>query len=113
MQDWKSSWAALYAQVKPLVQSGAIVGWFLGDELFPGKISIANFTSALGTLAETKKEFPDLLIWENEGGTGWLGKLSVATSSLPSPYAPMHHSLLVGRCSSRSCTRSAIVGSVV
>ena len=47
----------------------------MGDELFPGKISVANFTTALDALAATKQEFPNLLIWENQGGTGWIGVL--------------------------------------
>lgn len=50
------------------------MGFFIGDELFPGKISFDNFTSALRAVQDVKNIHKDknLVSWENEGGTGWI-----------------------------------------
>ena len=34
--DWQQAWAALQRRLKPLIETRAVVGFFVGDELFPG-----------------------------------------------------------------------------
>ena len=70
--DWKTAWAALQKKLVPLIESKAVVGFFIGDELFPGKITYADFLTTLKALATMKKTYPHLVTWENEGGTGWV-----------------------------------------
>ena len=50
----------------------SVTGFFVGDELFPGKISYADFLTCLKALAAMKAKYPWLVTWENEGGTGWV-----------------------------------------
>ena len=73
--DWRSAWAALLPKLDPLIRTKAIVGFFIGDELFPGKISVQNFTACLNVLSEAKVKYAalglPLVTWENEGGTTW------------------------------------------
>ena len=38
-KDWEQAWAHLQVQLEPLIQDRAVVGFFLGDELFPGYVS--------------------------------------------------------------------------
>ena len=73
-KDWEQAWEALQAKIDPFIRKGAIVGFFVGDELFPGKITFEEFTTALKAIQETKVKYADynLLTWENEGGTGWI-----------------------------------------
>lgn len=58
----------------PLVESGAVVGFFVGDELFPGKISLSDFTTCIRALQKFKDSHAalKLVTWENEGSTGWV-----------------------------------------
>lgn len=72
--DWHRAWAALQVTLAPLVQSGAVVGFFVGDELFPGKISLADFTTCIRALQTFKDSHASLglVTWENEGSTGWV-----------------------------------------
>ena len=56
----------------PLIESGAVSGFFVGDELFPGKITYADFLTTIKALATMKTKYPHLVTWENEGGTGWV-----------------------------------------
>ena len=69
---WEAAWAAAQTAIEPLIKDGSVVGYFLGDELFPGKIPFSGFLTALGALAESKKKHPELIVWENEGGTNWV-----------------------------------------
>lgn len=71
-KDWQRAWASLQIRLKPLIESRIVVGFFLGDELFPGKISIADFLTALRALQTMKATYPWLVTWANEGGTGWV-----------------------------------------
>ena len=71
-KDWREAWDALQLKIEPLVQSGTIVGFFVGDELFPGKISFEDFMTCIQALQEMKARYPDLVTWENEGGTSWV-----------------------------------------
>ena len=70
--DWRQAWTALSAELEPLIEDRAVTGFFVGDELFPGKITLADFKVALGALGEAKAKYPWLVVWENEGGTGWV-----------------------------------------
>ena len=70
-KDWKQAWAAMQAELEPLIESRTVVGFFIGDELFPNKISLADFTTALQALQTMKTKYPWLVTWENEGGTTW------------------------------------------
>jgi hypothetical protein len=70
--DWQASWAALQKQLVPLIESGAVSGFFVGDELFPGKITYADFLTTIKALATMKTKYPHLVTWENEGGTSWV-----------------------------------------
>ena len=71
--DWNAAWAALLAKLVPLIETRVVVvGFFIGDELFPGKISLADFMSCLGALAAAKATYPWLITWENEGGLNWV-----------------------------------------
>lgn len=51
-----------------------MVGFFVGDELFPGKISLADFTTCIRALQTFKDSHAalGLITWENEGSTGWV-----------------------------------------
>lgn len=69
--DWKKAWEDLQAKLEPLILSKTVVGFFVGDELFPGKISLQDFLTALQALQEMKEKYPWLVTWENEGGTTW------------------------------------------
>ena len=71
-QDWKQAWSALQVQIEPYIKSKVIVGFFIGDELFPGKISFSDFTTALQAVQTMKTKYPWLVNWENEGGTSWV-----------------------------------------
>jgi len=70
--DWEKEWDSLQAELEPLIQDRTVVGFFLGDELLEGKISLSDLTTALDALQKTKQRFPWLLTWENEGGTSWM-----------------------------------------
>ena len=70
--DWKEAWEALQTKLTPLIEKRVVVGYFVGDELFPGKISYADFLTCIRALAEAKKKYPWFVTWENEGGTGWV-----------------------------------------
>ena len=70
--DWRAAWAALQPRLVPLIEARVVVGFFVGDELFPGKISLADFTTALRALQAVKDTYPWLVTWENEGGTAWV-----------------------------------------
>jgi hypothetical protein len=59
-KDWKQAWSLLQIQLKPLIEDGTIVGFFVGDELFPGKISLLDFTTALQAIQEFKNQYPTL-----------------------------------------------------
>ena len=66
--DWQTAWAALEAKLVHLIKSRIVVGFFIGDELFPGKISLADFTTCLAALATTKAQFPWLWVGHVHGG---------------------------------------------
>ena len=51
-----------------------MVGFFLGDELLEGKISLTDLQTALKALQAAKTRYPWLVTWENEGGTAWMKK---------------------------------------
>ena len=70
--DWQTAWAALQLKLVPLIEDRSVTGFFVGDELFPGKISYADFLTCLKALATMKAKYPALVTWENEGGTGWV-----------------------------------------
>lgn len=71
-KDWKAAWAALQVKLEPYLQDKSVVGFFVGDELFPGKISVQDFMTALQALQTMKAKYPWLVTWENEGGTRWV-----------------------------------------
>lgn len=71
-KDWKDAWASLQLQLVPYIESKTIVGFMVGDELFPGKISLSDFTVALKALQKMKMNYPWLITWENEGGRTWV-----------------------------------------
>ena len=71
-KDWKAAWEALQIKLEPLIQSRTVIGFFVGDELFPGKISLQDFQTALQALQTLKSKYPWLITWENEGGTSWV-----------------------------------------
>ena len=60
------------ARLKPYIESRTVVGFFVGDELFPGKITVDDFMTALRAMQMMKTQYPWLITWENEGGTGWV-----------------------------------------
>ena len=75
--DYLARWEHTKTLLRPLIEQGVVVGFFIGDELFPGKISVQNLTTALSLVTAFKQEFPSplrdsLLTWENEGGTSWV-----------------------------------------
>jgi aromatic ring-cleaving dioxygenase len=70
--DWKEAWSTLQIQIEPFIQNKTIVGFFIGDELFPGKISLSDFTTALNAISTMKVKYPWLVNWENEGSTSWI-----------------------------------------
>jgi hypothetical protein len=82
-KDWKQSWAALQIKLEPLIQSKTVVGFFVGDELFPGKISLEDFKTALQALQVMKTKYPWLVTWENEGGTGWVQSFKKELGGIP------------------------------
>ena len=49
-KDWQQVWARVQVQLEPLIQDRAVVGFFLGDELFPGCVapfpSLVSFSCA-------------------------------------------------------------------
>ena len=53
-KDWATAWASLQVTLKPLVARGAVFGFFVGDELFPGKISLSDFTTCIRALQAFK-----------------------------------------------------------
>ena len=73
-KDWELAWARLQVELEPLVARRAVFGFFVGDELFPGKISLADFTTCIRALQIFKDAHSalGLVTWENEGGTGWI-----------------------------------------
>eukprot|EP00051_Salpingoeca_urceolata_P020066 m.298062 g.298062 ORF g.298062 m.298062 type:complete len:291 (-) comp19534_c6_seq1:73-945(-) len=79
--DWQPRWEALKTKLVPLIEAKAVVGFFVGDELFPGKITVQEFETALAAIAELKAEYPWLVSWENEGGTAWVD--SFAKDGIP------------------------------
>ena len=74
--DWQQRWTLLTKKLDPLIKKGTIVGFFVGDELFPGKISVDDFMTAIKAIQDlkTSDEYAkyNLVTWENEGGTGWI-----------------------------------------
>jgi hypothetical protein len=75
--DYVARWAEARAALEPLISGGVVVGFFIGDELFPGKISVQNFTTAVQLVDAFRQTFPapvrdTLVMWENEGGTEWV-----------------------------------------
>jgi hypothetical protein len=83
--DWPQAWQRLQATLAPLIEAKAVVGFFVGDELFPGKITLTEFTTILGALQQAKMEWKakgtTLITWENEGGTGWVANFK--TTGIP------------------------------
>jgi hypothetical protein len=77
-KDWKARWSDLRTKLDPYIKSKTVVGFFVGDELFPGKISVAEFMTALKAIQSVKKEYAEynLITWENEGGTQWVLQFS-------------------------------------
>ena len=73
-EDWKAIWSSTQTTLRPYIDEGKIVGFFIGDELFPGKIPLQDFLTALKAVDLFKKEFinRNLITWENEGGTDWV-----------------------------------------
>jgi hypothetical protein len=71
-KDWQMAWAELQGKLEPLVQDGTVIGFFVGDELFPGKISFEDFMTCIRALQSMKAKYPHLVTWENEGGTNWV-----------------------------------------
>jgi hypothetical protein len=50
----------------------SVVGFFVGDELVSGKkITWTDISTALAMLNPIKQRYPQLFVWQNEGGTGW------------------------------------------
>jgi hypothetical protein len=72
--DWEAAWKGAVTQLAPFIEKKAVVGFFIGDELFPGKISVQNFTTALKAVQAVKEQYAGygLFSWLNEGGTGWV-----------------------------------------
>jgi hypothetical protein len=82
-KDWTQAWAALQTKLEPLIRSKVVVGFFVGDELFPGKISLQDFKTALQAMQVMKKEYPWLITWENEGGTTWVNSFKKELGGVP------------------------------
>ena len=72
--NWKAVWSSTQQILKSYIDDGKIIGFFIGDELFPGKIPLQDFLTALKAVDAFKQEFADkkLITWENEGGTNWV-----------------------------------------
>ena len=70
-KDWQHAWSALQTKLEPLIEARTVVGFFVGDELFPGKIQYSDFLTALKAMQTMKDKYPWLVTWENEGGTNW------------------------------------------
>lgn len=71
-KDWEASWSALQGKLEPFLEDRSVVGFFVGDELFPGKISVEEFMTAIKALQKMKSRYPWLVTWENEGGVDWV-----------------------------------------
>jgi len=71
-KDWQQAWADLQVKLEPLIEDRTVVGFFVGDELFPGKINYSDFLTALQAMQKVKDKYPWLVTWENEGGTKWV-----------------------------------------
>ena len=81
--DWKEAWAAVQLEIDSLVRSGAIVGFFAGDELVSGgKITRAELLTCLDTLAVAKATYKQqgitLFTWANEGGEVWVEQFNAS-----------------------------------
>ena len=61
--DWQASWGALAAQAAPLLESGVIMGFNLGDELVWNCLDPANLTIAANAV---RASFPAAILWYNE-----------------------------------------------
>ena len=91
-KDWQQAWAALQPKLKPLIEERTVVGFFVGDELFPGKaqpqphlqlnrptspqVTVEEFTTALNALQSMKTKCPlrfllRLNYGQNVGILGW------------------------------------------
>lgn len=85
--DWRGRWTAAQTALRPLIESSALAGFFMGDELISGhKIPWSDFSLALGAVDQVRQSYSNLssplLIWGNEGGTNWPSK--VPNGTLPS-----------------------------
>jgi hypothetical protein len=62
--DWRTRWAAISAAARPLVQNGTVFGFFIGDELFPQKVTPAELRTAADAV---RADFPSpsVISWVN------------------------------------------------
>jgi hypothetical protein len=78
-------WNAFVPQVEPLIQSGAVVGFFLGDELVWSNITWTqlNLSSSI-----VKQSFPSCWIFYNEGGAPLWGSYNMNHFHVDYPFVP-------------------------
>ena len=81
--DWKTAWSEIQLEIDPLIRSGAIVGFFAGDELVSGgKITRAELITCLDALALAKAKYAKLgmplFTWANEGGEVWVEQFNAS-----------------------------------
>ena len=72
--NWRATWEDTKSKLTPYIMGNQVAGFFIGDELFPGKIPLGDFLTVLKVVDEFRDQFPHkaLIIWENEGGTNWV-----------------------------------------
>jgi hypothetical protein len=84
--DWRIRWAAVSAAAAPLLLNGTIIGFFIGDELYPQKVTPAE----LRTVADAvRADFPSpsVVSWVNFCACPPFGKQLPWTGE-PGSWAP-------------------------
>ena len=64
--DWSSSWTALAAEALPLVTSGVVLGFNLGDELVWNCLDPSNLTIAANAVRASFPRSSGTILWYNE-----------------------------------------------
>lgn len=61
--DYESAWTAMVPRLTQLLNDGAIIGFFMGDELVWNGLLVESLATAASLV---KKTFPRAIVWENE-----------------------------------------------
>lgn len=61
--DFKAKWKAQYAKMQPLIQAGALLGVFLGDEHMYFGVKVSEVKMIADTI---RADWPSAIIYENE-----------------------------------------------